>query len=492
MMLWRRALATVAVAAVVGAAMFVHFTSTPQRFDPVFSALRPPTMPIALQLQTVTSSWFCPGVPIPGDDVGGSVTVANPTDGEITGRLTAFTDAADGAPVEERFTISPRAVQEFDLKALQPNGAFASALIEIDGGFGVVEQRALHPAGNAISPCANNTSSNWFFADAFTAASSIAQLVITNPYPDPVNVDVSYSVPSNDSRELTFRGLADIPIPGFSVKVVSQDLMPINEQVMSAKVTSNTGRVIVGRSQQYLGAGRLGYTMNLGAPALFDQLYFADGEVGDGIVEQYNVYNGSDQDVEVSVVFTGINSTGFFNDQTLIVPAGRVRSLLASEIEGMPEGRHGAIVTAIAGPVAVDDGWVPPITVERIITRPAGDSVATTAVLGVPGNFVQIAQRWTIAAGIDQSVEDALVVSLLSLTPATVTVKALVAGGAAPVPGLEAIEVPTGGIVTIPLTDPAALGVPLIIESTAAVMVERLFPRGDNLRGRSGSVAIPG
>ncbi|HEX3089682.1 MAG TPA: hypothetical protein VHQ23_13595, partial [Ilumatobacteraceae bacterium] len=74
----------------------------------------------------------------------------------------------------------------------------------------------------------------------------------------------------------------------------------------------------------------------------------------------------------------------------------------------------------------------------------------------------------------------------------TITVKTLGAGGEVPVPGMEAIALPASGIATINISDLTALGHPLIVESTQRMFVERLLPRDPDLRGRSGSFALPG
>ena len=42
------------------------------------------------------------------------------------------------------------------------------------------------------------------------------------------------------------------------------------------------------------------------------------------------------------------------------------------------------------------------------------------------------------------------------------------------------------------VTDPAALNRPLVVESSSRIYVERLLPRSPDLRGRSGSFALPG
>jgi hypothetical protein len=98
-----------------------------------------------------------------------------------------------------------------------------------------------------------------------------------------------------------------------------------------------------------------------------------------------------------------------------------------------------------------------------------------------------------MAIGTDLAVDNVLVVMNLDFLDGTVTVKALGPGGEVPVPGLEALVLPKSGIITVAIPDQAAaLGVPLIVESTQRIVVERLLPRGGDLPGRSGSLALPG
>jgi len=105
-----------------------------------------------------------------------------------------------------------------------------------------------------------------------------------------------------------------------------------------------------------------------------------------------------------------------------------------------------------------------------------------------PGYF-----RWSMAIGTDLAVDNVLVVLNLSFADATVAVKALGPGGEVDLPGLEAVALPAGGVITIAIPDQAAaLGHPLVVMGTQPIVVERLLPRGAELRGRSGSLALPG
>lgn len=444
-----------------------------------FSRLGRATMPFVPKGDFVTSAWFCAGVPNGKAQLGGSAIVVNPADVALTGKITTFTDAAGVAAVAAPFEVPARDTKVFDLTQMQPQGTFLSAMVEIYGGGGFVEQRADSPSGSAVSPCSNSTSSTWYFADGYTVEGSSEQLVITNPFPSDAIVSISEATRTESRRPEILRGLL---VKANSVLVISQDLLAKRELVLAITVESTRGRVVVGRAQEYLASvGRAGFTMTLGAPSLGDQYYFADGEIAPNVIERYSIYNASDTEAVVNVLFLGIDpDSGFVNPEPLTVPAGKVVSLIAADV-GVPEGRHGAVFsTETSGSIIV----------ERAITRQTGDTVATTVVMGSPPSFAST--RWSMAIGTDLAVENILVVLNATGSEGTVTVKTLGAGGEVPVPGMEAIDLPAGGVITIGVSDPTALGHPLVVESTQRVFVERLLPRDPDLRGRSGSFALPG
>lgn len=463
------------------------------RHDPVvatstFASLGRPTMPFVPTGSFITSSWFCPGVPAGEADVGGSVTIANPNDEAMTGTITAFATSPDAATaatpaVSRAITVEPRSTASVDLLEMQPSGSFVSAVVEIDGGGGFVEQVAEHPAGNAVAACANAASSEWYFADGFTVDGSTEQLVLTNPYPDAAIVDIGFVTSDGVRRPSRLQGY---PVPGRSVQVV--ELGARDEPLVAAEVVASRGRVVAGRSQHYVGGGRLGYTMSLGAPSLTTQAWFADGERGDGITESYSIFNPTDSDIVVYPVFLGAPvSAEFTNDREITVPKGRVVTFDTADETNLPPGRHGIVFSTFATSADLD---VPSMVVERVITRPAGSSVATSVVMGAPPELAS--RRWSAAISSDIALEDAIVVLNADNIPTTVTVSTLGTGGLVPVPGLEAVALGAGSVITIPINDPSALGVPFVVTSEQSIFVERLLPRGTDLRGRSGSYALAG
>ena len=476
----RRFIAAVMVLATIVGVVYLQRSRPVQSAPAEFSNLGNASMPFVPNGDFVTSAWFCAGVPVGGLQQGGVAVVANPREVALTGKVTAFTDAPGVAAVSAPFEVPARGTTTFDLAQMQPQGTFVSAMVEIYGGGGFVEQRADSASGSAVSPCSNSTSSTWYFADGYTVEGSKEQLIVTNPFPSDAIVSLSEST-STEARQPAI--LQSLLVRANSVLVISQDLLAKRELVLAITVTSTRGRVVVGRAQEYLtSVGRAGFTMTLGAPSLGDQFYFADGEVGPNVVaERYSIYNASETEAVVNVAFLGLDpALGFVNPEPITVEPGKVASVIADDV-GVPAGRHGAVFsTETEGSILV----------ERAITRITEDTVWTTVVMGAPPSFAST--RWSMAIGTDLAVDNVLVVLNATGSDATVTVKTLGAGGEVPVPGMEAIALPASGVITIGVTDPTALGHPLIVESTQRMFVERLLPRDPDLRGRSGSFALPG
>ena len=345
--------------------------------------------------------------------------------------------------------MAPRDVSTVDVGAMQTGGTYVSTLVEITGGGGIVEQRADDPAGTGGRPVLERRRPvEWWFADGYTKDASKEDIVITNPFPDVAIVNFELATAEGNRQPSTLQGY---PVPGRSVSVVHLDSVVRDDDSVAVGVTSTRGRVVVGRAQRYAGADRAGFTMNLGAPSLTDQAFFADGESGEGINERYSVFNGSDQDITVQAVFLGVPiDASFPNDEQLTVPAGSVVTLDTADVAGLPAGRHG-VVFSTTSPDSM--------AVERAMTRPAGDGIATTVVLGQPSRAAQD-RRWSMAIGTDLAVPDTLVVLNIDNQDALVTVSALGPGGEVPVSGMENITVGKNAVVALSVTDQTALEPP--------------------------------
>ena len=450
---------------------------------PVFSSPAGTWMPAVTDTDALTGSWFCPGVPASGEDgVGGEVVISNRDSEQLLGRFTILTP--DGVGTEQGFKVDPWAQTTVDVDAFV-SASFASVIVEIDGGRGIVEQRAVHPAGNSVAACSNDTSSEWYFADGFTVDGSVETLILTNPYDDAAVVDLGFATEAGDATPSAFQGFTILPKSVKTIRIA--ELGARDEPVIAVRVEAVSGRIVVGRAQHYVGGGRLGYDISLAAPALRDQFWFADGEQGEGITETYAVYNPTDTDVEVDVVFLGLPLEANFGDLPLIeVPSREVVVFDVSDeslVGPLPDGRHSIVFSTQAEPA---------IVVERVLTRPAGDLVATTVVVGAPprpDGFV--ATRWHVGIGPSVPTPDALVVYNVDNLDGTITIESVGPAGPSAVDSLTDIPIGPGEVITIDLEDPDVLNRELIISATNRVFVERLLSRGGDLPGRSGSWALP-
>ncbi len=450
--------------------------------EPFFASPAGAWMPSVNDNTALTGSWFCPGVPATGEDgVGGAVVVANRSDEQLLGRYTILT--SEGVAASETLTVEPWSRSTIDVDAFV-TAPFASVVVELDGGRGFVEQRAQHPAGDSVAPCADNASDEWYFADGFTADGSLETLLLTNPYDDAAVVDLVFATSAGEFTPAEFQGFTILPQSIQTIPIAELGLR--DETVIAVKASAQRGRLVVGRAQHYLGGGRLGYGVTLGAPALREQWWFADGATGDGISETFAVYNPTEDDVEVDAIFLGVPLDAIAADPIAIdVPARSVVVYDPSEDEALalPDGRHSAVFSTLSEPSVV---------VERILTRPAGDQVATSVVLGAPPRVDgYVASRWHIGIGPSDPTSEALVVYNVDNADGTITIEAVGPGGPTAVPSLTDIPIGPGQVISIDLVDPDVLDRELIVQASTRVFVERSLARGDGLSGASGSWALP-
>jgi len=239
----RRLAATLLVLATIVGVVALQRSRPVQSSPAQFSHLGTATMPFVPKGDFVTSAWFCAGVPIGGPQLGGAAVVANPSEVALTGKISIFTDAPDIPAIDQPFEVPARGTLTFDLGQLQTQGTFVSAMVEIYGGGGFVEQRADSASGSAVSPCSNSTSSTWYFADGYTVEGSKEQLVITNPFPSDALVNIREAT-STETRAPQI--LQTLLVKPKSVLVISQDLLAKRELVLAITVTSSRGRAVAG------------------------------------------------------------------------------------------------------------------------------------------------------------------------------------------------------------------------------------------------------
>lgn len=473
----------VALALVVLSIVVVASTSAGDdvRTAAVFAeSSRPGTPRSAVGDDVVSVTWFCGGTAALGaadnGEYGGDVIATNPGETPAVGTVTILT--IDRDPVVVPFSIEPRSQSTIDLDQVV-TANYVSAVVEVDRVDVTVEQRSLHPAGDVLSPCANTTAAEWYVADGFTASDSDLRLLMSNPYLSPAIVDITISTAQGPRSPSELQGYV---IPPRSLRVLNLEEAGFrDEPVVAASVVATSGRIVVAKDQHFLGSGRLGHVTSLGAPALGDEWWFADGEKGEGVTERLVIFNPTDTDVEADVIVLGLDaSAGVIEPTTLTVPSREVVVFDTSAIAGLPDGRHGLLVSTLSEPALV---------VERVLTRPTGESVSTSVLLGAEGDA--LSTRWLASVTPTIALEGALVVLNVSPNDASVDVLSVGPGGEDPIPQLSDLTIPANGWRSIDLVDAVSLGRPIVVRSDQPILVERRIERNERGSGTSAALAFP-
>jgi hypothetical protein len=481
-----RRLAVIVVVLGSIAALLVTARNAPASTQAVFTKLATPSTPyLPLRENTLTNNYFCPGVPAKGEN-GGKVIVTNPTDNAMSGQVYVY--QPEGDPLIVPVDVAARQQQTIDVGAMS-EAQYLGVMVELDGRGAGVDQTAVAPTGSSLTPCTNAPSEHWYFADGTTVDGVDYDLILTNPYPDTASVHLTFATASGERTPPQFDGFV---IPPHSVRFVDVDGAGARqESQLSVSVDSLRGRVVAGRYQSFSAGGRRGLSVALGAPVASTTWNFADGETGEGITETYTLYNPTDSDVEAQLTVYPATPTAVPPQTTTTVKAGTASVInLATDVEGVPAGRHSVIVQ-----VNSDDSGAA-IVAERALTKPApggAGGVFTTVVLGT----MITSPRWWVMLGVPSKTEAALVVANATGTKSAVTVSAVGPGGVVAIPSLSHLPLPAAGVITIDLTLDEVLDRPILVEAdddNVAIAVEQRYPRSGTsgpLPGRTGSFALP-
>ena len=436
-------------------------------------------MPFVHTESRSAANWFCPGVPASDTQVSSSIVVSNAGDADLAATITFMgrsTTTSTGVvvPARSRATVDARGGIE---------SGYVSALVEIAGGVGTAEQVIVHPAGDATTLCATTPSDTWYFADGFTGADSLETILMVNPFSDATVVDITFVTKDTEREPASLQGFV---IPAYTtIALPMAEQGARNEPVLAVSITASSGRLVAGRVQHYLGQGRLGYAVSLGAPRAATQWWFADGEKLPGVSEQLVIFNPGDLDRQLSVVFlNGATAENALEPALITAPAHRVTVLDTGSLATLPDGRYGIVVGVNDLDATNDTG----IVVEQVINRRVGDTVGTSVVLGTPGDAVSTV--WSAPSGVSVGIADALVDVNATPTDAVLNVAQVGPAGTVSISGLDAVTVPGGGTALLAMPVGVTSG-EVIVTSTQPIAVQRLLSRGHDLVGRAAAPMIP-
>ena len=453
----------VALGAIV-AGLIVADQATPQPVPPSTYGARPlaQSTPGVYAGDLLSTSWFCPGGPTT-DGRTTSITVLNTTEDPKEVTVSAVT--AEGASGTQETMLAPRTRQVVDLGALAA-GEDTAATVNVYGGGVAVEQTVVGRSGIDVTPCADAVSSTWYLADGTTTADASLRLVLYNPFPDDAVVDIALTTVERTLEPPELQGAV---VPGHSVRLVDIGAAAQREDVVATAVRGRGARLVAGRIQSADNAARRGFAATLAAAQPQQTWWFPDGGKGPGIGEKFVVFNPGDQDASVELSFlpaAGTQPDGASDAATsgaepvsVVVAPSSFAVVDTSGVATVPPGPHSTVVNVVADQT--------PVVVERLLSRSTADGrLETTLLLGSQVTL----PRWYV---VDESVGrgGTLVIQNSAGLATTASVRAVGPAGEVPVAGLEAIQVPGGGSVSVAVPASAG-GFPLLVEAAQPVVVE--------------------
>lgn len=446
--------------------------------------------------------WYCSeGTSLPGEFADHTVVVANPTGVAVAAEISVFptTPIGSASPraIPENVLLSVPAHSQSSLRLAEVvESQYTAALVEVDSGSAVVEQRVQGPTGMDVVPCASRSSEAWYFAAGSTRRDARLVFTLFNPFPERAVVKFAFST---DEGLREPHGLRGILVPPRSlVAVDATDLVPRFPSVSTA-VETQVGRIVAGRLQLFDGSeGLEGLTAGPGVPEAQTHWVFPTGPVDGDVAEHIVLYNPTDREAAAYVSIRSDSSEvgDALPPFELRVPAQQRVALAFGSQQDYPlpaapfaYGAGDSLAEGVGFWAAVQVHNGVPIVAERVVAAPAASSPAgVAATAGTPVNARNHLIAWNRADGADV----ALVVVNASLDSiARVTVSTVADGRVTPIDQLDPREVAPHSRLVVPidrLTEGGSFA--LLVEASQPVVVSRsLLARTGT--GIASGMAIP-
>lgn len=453
--------------------------------DP-FPAVAPPA--------ALSSSWFCAGATdTASGNAPGSVILANDAATPATAIVNLVTNKGTSGRVPVTVNAYSRTVVPETVKS---GAAWIGAIVDVDAGAVAVQQLIDGPLGRASSPCATAGSSQWYFTSGATLVNASVVISLLNPYPTSAVADMGFVTDQGQEFPAGFQGLV-VPPNGLLTVNLGDHLR--RRQTIATTITARSGRLVAWktdvvtqpRSGEPLigtpaGSSPLadpasptaGVTLTLGAPATATSWAWPEGDSGNGVNEQYVIYNPGlrTAQLQLSIALDAGEAEPF---QVSVGP-GLVVTLTSNQQVRIPPGvGHAALLQSLNGV---------PVVAERTISATAPSPWYG---LGeIPGSAL-IADDWLLPyAQTNQNHDGWLYVYNPNRVPVSGDLTGLNNG--TPV-AFRHIAVGAGRRVSIHLNPLAArsLTMPLTVDMTGPVFVEVDYYGVKGTPGLNLSLGVP-
>lgn len=443
------------------------------------SAVERSLMPTSGEAAALSSTWYCAGATAnSGGPAPASIVISNP--GRTAARASVRTVADQGEPPPRvPVTVGPHSVATVKLAPV-PGAAHGAAVVEVDSGLAAVELLvggATATAGEfAVTPCASSASRRWYFAGGSTAKDASLHLSLLNPFPEDAIVDLSFATETGLAVPADFQGIV---VPPRGLVVVDVGAHVRRREAVATEVAVRSGRLVAAQTLNRTLPGRAGLSVALGAPSLGGDWYFPDGVAGGGVTERYAIANPASREAKVLIELTLAEGAAEPLERT--IPAnGRLEVVMSPEV-GVPVGVAHAVVVR-----SLND--VPVVASRELEAAPPASRLGRADTLGAR----RLARTWLFAAGgVEDTVDEWIVVHNPGSRPTTVSITGLAEGQVLAIDGLQGITIPPGRRQAFRLSDHVKRApLPVVVQSSLPVVAERaLYKVG--APGFSATIGIP-
>ena len=289
-----------------------------------------PSLPTPIEASAASapsSTWFCPVGLVRGAGASfGAVHVANLTDQDAKGTVTIL--GSEGAVQTVPVDVKGLSTATVDLAPLGKGDV--GVVAEFDRGGITVEHSISNGAHLDVAQCSSRTSRQWSVADGSTSKGDRTYLVVMNPFADAAVMDMKFVAPQVDEEGNELPDAQQVVLPkdlqGFVVPARSTVAVDVANYLrrrpsFGATIQIRRGAATVEKLEIFDDSDRSGVLATLAAPSPQKRWRFPNGYASKQRVERYSIYNPTETDTSVDVLFA--NDREFVEPQQLRVPAGR-------------------------------------------------------------------------------------------------------------------------------------------------------------------------
>ncbi len=249
-----------------------------------------------------STTWFCAAsTPQEGGLADSEVVLANTQPTAANASISVYRGGAEPASgnevTEVDMVLEPQSTTSVRLGDLA-DSQVVSLAVEVDSGGVLVEKISSGPTGVARTTCATDASTTWVTTAGSTVPGSELQLVIFNPFPDEVTLDIEFA---SDVGTRQPEGLEALHVPARSSRLVDVGDFVAASEAITSFVNTRSGRVVVESIQSFDGTvAPLGLSVMSGAPASANSWTFAGVSPAAGPA-RLTIVNPAEVEVRVDV-----------------------------------------------------------------------------------------------------------------------------------------------------------------------------------------------